>query len=96
MNYLQVSEVDGSASRSPVTDQGASCTLYTLEPVGTLERHSTTVTAILPSYRRTRWVRLPPAAARCIHARACVDNGEDIKLALKIYSNFHLIQYKQE
>ena len=25
-----------------------------------------------------------------------IDNGEDIKLALKIYSNFHLIQYKQE
>jgi hypothetical protein len=25
-----------------------------------------------------------------------IDNGEDIKLALKIYSNFHLIQYKPE
>jgi hypothetical protein len=67
----QVSEYDGSAPSPLTAQQGRE--LHTTAPaVCILERHPTT--AILPSYRRTSWVRSPRQQHASPHVRGCWDS----------------------
>ena len=67
----QVSEYGGSAPSPLTAQQGRE--LHTTAPaVCILERHPTT--AILPSYRRTSWVRSPRQQHASPHVRGCWDS----------------------